>query len=99
MSVLFVPNDALCTDETRHLSAKAVNRLACTRASVAGSRLAVGSSSSASEVTADSADTVDLFRALLSLDLMLAFFQRDFLAAVADLALMHRATESQRCSV
>lgn len=38
----------------------------------------------ADEVTSESGDTVDLFRALLSLDLMSAFFQRDFLAAFAD---------------
>ena len=38
----------------------------------------------ADEVTSDSGDTVDLFRALLSLDLMSAFFLRDFLAAFAE---------------
>jgi hypothetical protein len=38
----------------------------------------------ADEVTSESGDTVDLFRALLSLDLMSAFFQRDFLVAFAD---------------
>jgi Holliday junction resolvase-like predicted endonuclease len=36
------------------------------------------------EVSSESGDTVDLFRALLSLDLMSAFFQRDFLAAFAE---------------
>ena len=35
-------------------------------------------------VTSESGDVVDLFRALLSLDLMSAFFLRDFLAAFAD---------------
>lgn len=38
----------------------------------------------ADEVTSDSGETVDLFRALLSLDLMSAFFLRDFLAAFAE---------------
>jgi len=36
------------------------------------------------EVTSGSGQTVDLFQALLSLNLMSAFFQRDFLAAFAD---------------
>lgn len=38
----------------------------------------------ADEVTSDSGETVDLFRALLSIDLMSAFFLRDFLAAFAE---------------
>lgn len=38
----------------------------------------------ADAVTAESGDTADLFRALLSLELMSAFFLRDFLAAFAD---------------
>ncbi len=38
----------------------------------------------ADEVTSDSGETIDLFRALLSLDLMSAFFLRDFLAAFAE---------------
>ncbi|MBK8107053.1 MAG: hypothetical protein IPK42_16275 [Betaproteobacteria bacterium] len=38
----------------------------------------------ADEVTSASGDTVDLFRGLLSLNLMSVFFQRDFLAAFAD---------------
>lgn len=38
----------------------------------------------ADEVTSDSGDTVDLFRALLSLNLMSVFFQQDFLAAFAE---------------
>ncbi len=59
------------------------NRLAWLRALQAQLRLreAYGV---ADEVTSESGDTVDLFRALLSLDLMSAFFQRDFLAAFAD---------------
>jgi Holliday junction resolvase-like predicted endonuclease len=36
------------------------------------------------EVTSESGETVNLFQALLSLDLMSAFFLRDFLAAFAD---------------
>jgi len=36
------------------------------------------------KVVAESGETVNLFRALLSLNLMSAFFQRDFLAAFAD---------------
>ena len=59
------------------------NRLAWLRALQAQLRLreAYGV---ADEVASESGDTVDLFRALLSLDLMSAFFQRDFLAAFAD---------------
>jgi len=38
----------------------------------------------ADEVTSDSGEAVDLFRALLSLDLMSVFFQQDFLAAFAE---------------
>ena len=38
----------------------------------------------ADEVTSDSGETVDLFLALLSLNLMSAFFLRDFLAAFAE---------------
>lgn len=38
----------------------------------------------ADEVTSDSGDTVDLFRGLLSLNLMSAFFQQDFLAAFTE---------------
>jgi len=38
----------------------------------------------ADEVTSDSGNAVDLFRALLSLNLMSTFFQRDFLAAFAE---------------
>jgi Holliday junction resolvase-like predicted endonuclease len=59
------------------------NRLAWLRALQAQLRLreAYGVTD---EVTSESGDTVDLFRALLSLDLMSAFFQRDFLAAFAD---------------
>jgi Holliday junction resolvase-like predicted endonuclease len=38
----------------------------------------------ADEVTSDSGDPVDLFRALLSLNLMSAFFEQDFLAAFAE---------------
>jgi Holliday junction resolvase-like predicted endonuclease len=38
----------------------------------------------ADEVTSDSGETVDLFQALLSLNLMSAFFERDFLVAFAD---------------
>ncbi len=58
------------------------NRLAWLRALQAQLRLreAYGV---ADEVTSDSGDTVNLFRALLSLDLMSAFFQQDFLAAFA----------------
>ena len=59
------------------------NRLAWLRALQAQLRLreAYGV---ADEVTSDSGDTVDLFRALLSLDLMSAFFLRDFLAAFTE---------------
>jgi len=59
------------------------NRLAWLRALQAQLRLreAYGV---ADEVTSDSGDTVDLFRALLSLNLMSAFFQQDFLAAFAE---------------
>ncbi|WP_413890902.1 hypothetical protein [Candidatus Skiveiella danica] len=59
------------------------NRLAWLRALQAQLRLreAYGV---ADEVTSESGDTVDLFWALLSLDLMSAFFQRDFLTAFAD---------------
>jgi hypothetical protein len=38
----------------------------------------------ADEVTSESGETVNLFQALLSLDLMSAFFQRDFLAVFVD---------------
>jgi hypothetical protein len=73
------------------------NRLAWLRALQAQLRLreAYGV---ADEVTSDSGDTVDLFRALLSLDLMSAFFQRDFLAAFAE-RLDASGTGSSRCSV
>lgn len=59
------------------------NRLAWLRALQAQLRLreAYGV---ADEVTSDSGETVDLFRALLSLDLISAFFLRDFLAAFAE---------------
>ncbi|HMN43173.1 MAG TPA: hypothetical protein PKE27_01240 [Povalibacter sp.] len=59
------------------------NRLAWLRALQAQLRLreAYGV---ADTVTSDAGDTVDLFRALLSLDLMSAFFLRDFLAAFAE---------------
>ena len=59
------------------------NRLAWLRALQAQLRLreAYGV---ADEVTSDSGDTVDLFRALLSLNLMSVFFQQDFLAAFAE---------------
>ena len=59
------------------------NRLAWIRALQAQLRLreAYGV---ADEVTSASGDTVDLFRGLLSLNLMSVFFQRDFLAAFAD---------------
>jgi Holliday junction resolvase-like predicted endonuclease len=59
------------------------NRLAWLRAVQAQLRLreAYGV---ADEVTSDSGDAVDIFRALLSLDLMSAFFLRDFLAAFAE---------------
>ena len=59
------------------------NRLAWLRALQAQLRLreAYGV---ADEVASDSGDTVNLFRALLSLDLMSAFFLQDFLAAFAE---------------
>jgi len=59
------------------------NRLAWLRALQAQLRLreAYGV---ADEVTSDSGDAVDLFRALLSLNLMSVFFQQDFLAAFAE---------------
>ena len=59
------------------------NRLAWLRALQAQLRLreAYGV---ADEVVSDSGDTVNLFRALLSLDLMSAFFLQDFLAAFAE---------------
>jgi Holliday junction resolvase-like predicted endonuclease len=59
------------------------NRLAWLRALQAQLRLreAYGV---ADEVTAEAGETVNLFQALLSLDLMSAFFLRDFLAAFAD---------------
>jgi Holliday junction resolvase-like predicted endonuclease len=38
----------------------------------------------ADEVTSESGETVDIFRALLSLNLMSVFFQQDFLAAFAE---------------
>ena len=38
----------------------------------------------ADEVASESGDAVDLFRALLSLNLMSVFFQQDFLAAFAE---------------
>ena len=58
------------------------NRLAWLRALQAQLRLreAYGV---ADEVASESGDSVDLFRALLSLNLMSAFFQQDFLAAFA----------------
>ena len=59
------------------------NRLAWLRALQAQLRLreAYGV---ADQVTSDSGDAVDLFRALLSLNLMSVFFQQDFLAAFAE---------------
>jgi hypothetical protein len=59
------------------------NRLAWLRALQAQLRLreAYGV---ADEVTSESGDAVDLFRALLSLNLMSVFFQQDFLAAFAE---------------
>ena len=59
------------------------NRLAWLRALQAQLRLreAYGV---ADEVTSESGDKVDIFRALLSLNLMSVFFQRDFLAAFAE---------------
>ncbi len=59
------------------------NRLAWLRALQAQLRLreAYGV---ADEVTSESGDTVDIFRALLSLNLMSVFFQQDFLAAFAE---------------
>ena len=59
------------------------NRLAWLRALQAQLRLreAYGV---ADEVSSESGETVDLFQALLSLNLMSVFFQRDFLAAFAD---------------
>lgn len=59
------------------------NRLAWIRALQAQLRLreAYGV---ADEVTSTSGDTVDLFRGLLSLNLMSVFFQRDFLAAFVE---------------
>ena len=59
------------------------NRLAWLRALQAQLRLreAYGV---ADEVTSDSGDAVDLFRALLSLNLMSVHFQQDFLAAFAE---------------
>jgi Holliday junction resolvase-like predicted endonuclease len=59
------------------------NRLAWLRALQAQLRLreAYGV---ADEVTSESGETVDIFRALLSLNLMSVFFQQDFLAAFAE---------------
>jgi hypothetical protein len=59
------------------------NRLAWLRALQAQLRLCEAYGV-ANEVTSDSGDTVDLFRALLSLNLMSVFFQQDFLAAFAE---------------
>lgn len=61
----------------------AANRLAWVRALQAQLRLREVYGV-ADEVTADSGETVDLFQALLSLNLMSAHFLQDFLAAFAD---------------
>ena len=78
----FVDSDAARSPMGRPENQEA-NRIAWIRALQGGLR-AQEVYGVADEVTADSGEAVDLFRALLALNLMSAHFLRDFLAAFAD---------------